>query len=353
MTIELPQELIEEILDHMDFESLKSGSLVCRAWVFRARSHLFHKITLLPDIVVVFRDLLSTPGCTFAEHIRSVHAVRQEWSLNNPVFDEIAAGLGGVLELNLSLDCQANAHAFYCTGFIASFPHVARLTLTFDIRPDRVPLLEIISLFPAFGHISLDPPSGVVPPRGMRRIGISTRDLVGPILAWLMKSNHLPNMDCVVLPMLRHTDIPTVRLSMQQLGPALRHLSIDLSWLLPDVDPETIFDLALHPHLETLSIYDWPSPSIDFDPNALFRLVTRLPASNLERISLEIDLDVLYYQQLDWAAFAAFFSATRFPSLRSITVKCCRHSNHGDNDHEFLRASLSLLLASGMLRTEW
>lgn len=243
MTIELPQELIEEILDHMDFESLKSGSLVCRAWVFRARSHLFHKITLLPDSVVVFRDLLSTPGCTFAEHIRSVHAVRHEWSLNNPVFDEIAAGLGGVLELNLSLNCQANVHAFYCTGFIASFPHVGRLTLSFDIRPDRVPLPEIISLFPdlqrlhiwmSSGHISLDPPPGVVPPRGMHRIDISTRDLVGPILAWLIKSNHLPNMDCVALPMLRHTDIPTVRLSMQQLGPALRHLSIDLSWLAPE-----------------------------------------------------------------------------------------------------------------------
>jgi hypothetical protein len=102
MTIELAPELTCTEKDHFDLGSLKAGSLVCRAWIFLTRSCLFRKITLRADTVLAFRNLLGvTPGCTFVEHVRSVHAVRHQHHPDGHVYNDIAAGLVGIRELNL------------------------------------------------------------------------------------------------------------------------------------------------------------------------------------------------------------------------------------------------------------
>jgi hypothetical protein len=51
----MAQELIDHVLDFLcdDKQGLLSCSLVCKAWLCRARSHIF-RLQLKPDIVVPF-----------------------------------------------------------------------------------------------------------------------------------------------------------------------------------------------------------------------------------------------------------------------------------------------------------
>ncbi|KAF8201105.1 hypothetical protein K438DRAFT_1821383, partial [Mycena galopus ATCC 62051] len=365
MTIELPQELIEEILDHLDSDSLKHCSLVCWAWVFRARSLLFRKCNLNPKSVLAFRDLLRSPSCTFADHFRSIRATKRHGNRNDHVFDEIAADFVGIRELSLMLTCGVDEYAFYCTGFIAAFPHVTRLTLTFlnDCVEDfSVPLIDMICLFPAlqaldiqylFGKIADSPPTAVPPP-GLHSVKLTT-DSAGPILSWLNRSNHLPNVDSVSLQYLQNNDVSIVRSAMQRLGRSLRHLEIALIRTPPSpVDVSTVFDLTLHPNLQTLTIIDDPFQPVG--PCQFFRLIGSLTAPKLERLSLCLDL--LLYQKLPaWGPLDSLLASPRFPNLRSVAVGCTKHLisfNHDNHDnHDYLCTSLPLLVASKGLRMEW
>jgi hypothetical protein len=55
------------------------------------RSRFFRKITLRAGTVLAFCNLLRvTPGCTFVEHVRSVHAVRHQHHPDDHVYNDIA-----------------------------------------------------------------------------------------------------------------------------------------------------------------------------------------------------------------------------------------------------------------------
>ncbi|KAF7377752.1 hypothetical protein MSAN_00198200 [Mycena sanguinolenta] len=155
--------------------------------------------------------------------------------------------------------------AFFCTGFSTGFPNVTRLTLSFVGRyyvEPGVPLLDMISLFPAlqelyistFGGIVSDPSPQAVPPPGLRRLELAG-DAFGLILKWMML------------------------------------------------------------------------------------LMTNLSPPTLE--SLTMDLTLLLYRNMDWAALDT--ALQRFPRLQNVLVKCGRH--HGQRLYE----ALPLLATSGML----
>ncbi|KAJ6551562.1 hypothetical protein B0H19DRAFT_1378262 [Mycena capillaripes] len=181
MSIQLPQELVEEIVDHLkgDFASLKACSLVCRAWVFRTRPYLFEiseTCRLEPDSIIDFYDLLRYPQmCTFLLHVRSVSAYRNYWHHNDRWFNEIATHLhhlANVRTLELTVNAPGSG-AFLRAGFFAAFPQVTRLIITradFGIRP--APLIDTICFFCALQELEIfdtsgrlsDPPAGAIPP---------------------------------------------------------------------------------------------------------------------------------------------------------------------------------------------
>ncbi|KAF8201136.1 hypothetical protein K438DRAFT_1821449 [Mycena galopus ATCC 62051] len=356
---ELPQELIEEILDHLGFDDLKTSSLVCRAWVSRTRSHLFQFCTIYPSNVLALRDLLRATNCTFVSYIRSIRALRNAGHENDHIFNEIAANLtvANIRKLDLRLIRKDDSYEFYCTGFVAAFPHVTRLALL--LRQSRtevgLPLIDLICLFPSLRELHIrwpttmiaDPSPSSAPPRRLHSVHLIGRT-ASPILAWLHTSNHLPTVDSVAVPNVPvdSQEVSVVGAALQQIGHTLRYLDINLSWLLP------VYDLALHPNLENLTIHDIePDDLDDLDPQRLLPIVTRLAAPKLQRLSL--DLNLSYYQNSNWAELDAFLCPTRFPSLRSVTVKCTggRHLDH--DNHAYLHASLPLLVALGMLQTKW
>jgi hypothetical protein len=133
--------------------------------------------------------------------------------------------------------------AYLTTGFVAAFPHVTRLVLTECVfrgfRLPPAPLVAMLCLFPAlqvlhirevFGTLQ-DPPASAVPPRGLHSLQLCTR-ATGPILAWLHRFNHLPNIDSLELALLQHTHVPVVHAALQQARGAIQHLNIDPTGLL-------------------------------------------------------------------------------------------------------------------------
>ncbi|KAJ6551397.1 hypothetical protein B0H19DRAFT_1157480 [Mycena capillaripes] len=372
MTIDFPQELVEAILDQLADESasLKACSLVCRAWVSRSRFHLFETCNLLPENILVFRDLLrSHIACTFAPQIRRITAFRDYSHANDDCFDTIAVDLRRLahirtLEMTLSLIYPTNADAYFRAGFVTAFQYITRLSFScfFDsFHAQPVPLIEMLCLFPALQELVVrkifctiaDPPVGAVLPRRLHSVELSGQS-AGPILACLQAAGHLPNVDSLTLPaMVNHHQTETVRAALQQLGSSLCHLDIMMTSALGifEVDLFSGFDFTLLT-LETLTIRTaHREDPAHFDPNQMIRLITRLPGPALERLSLELDPALYRNVYFDWAALDEFLTPTRFPRLRSVVFKCT--GDIGLDDLTFLHTVLPLLEASGVLRTEW
>ncbi|KAF8206382.1 hypothetical protein K438DRAFT_1578301 [Mycena galopus ATCC 62051] len=142
MTIELPQELVDTILEYLqsDTSSLKACSLLSQAWVPRSRVYLFETLSLDPEIILDFRDLLRSPSCIFIPHVRTLKVYRPHRHQNDACFNEIAADVRrlNVTTLNMQLSCvvnTTNADAFFRTGLAAAFPNVTHLTLTCYFAP--------------------------------------------------------------------------------------------------------------------------------------------------------------------------------------------------------------------------
>ncbi|KAJ7318098.1 hypothetical protein DFH08DRAFT_400003 [Mycena albidolilacea] len=368
MTTTIPQELAEEILDHLadDLPSLGACSLVCRAWVFPSRSRLFKTCYLDGHNARGFRDLSRSPDCTFLHNIHRIEAYQYLWADEGRYLGEIApdlSSLTGVRELDMVLCFQRSAsRVFFCGGFVAAFPHVTRLSLSFSARnyePEPgAPLIDTICLFPALQELKIRPFYGMVvsdcspnavPPRELHRLDLDG-DVLGPILMWLNTSGHLPRVDSVTLSSLKPSLVPVVRAAMEQIGDALRYLRVDLTVLLAQWvrdDELTMLNLARNPNLRTLVVHDRPWDDIVLDASQMDLLLSRLTAPGLERLSLE--LNMLPYRQLHWAALDVLLQPTQFPRLRSVVVECSRHGSAHD-DHSFLYQALPLLQASGLLR---
>ncbi|KAF7335996.1 hypothetical protein MSAN_02313300 [Mycena sanguinolenta] len=368
MRSQFPQELVDEILDHFDIgdsETLKACSLVGRAWVFRARSILFRKCFIHPATIRTFRDLSRSKNCTFKRHIRSIDVTRHCGDPNDHLFTETAPDvveLVGVRDLQMSFTCTG-PHAFYCTVFVAAFPRVTRLTIRFEDHLDQpMPIIEMICLLPALQELYMqwmkndiiaNPPPSAIPPHGLHAVHFDGGPSVVPILTWLTSTDHLHNLDSITFSQLNDSEFQIVHESLRQLGPNLHHLELDLyGMILFYVDPSAVFDLTLHPNLQTLTIRDDM-----MEQDTLFQVITRLVAPNLERLSVHFDPHLGSDSENwdKWAALDPFFNATRFPSLQSVTFICYRPEEVDDDTHDDtrLRASLPLLVASGKYRTGW
>lgn len=71
---ELPQELIDLIVDHLhsDRHTLITSSLIARAWVSRTRRYLFHCIEISTRNAPAVYECLDNPFCTFRSSVKAV-----------------------------------------------------------------------------------------------------------------------------------------------------------------------------------------------------------------------------------------------------------------------------------------
>ncbi|KAJ7901596.1 hypothetical protein B0H13DRAFT_2027650, partial [Mycena leptocephala] len=254
---------------------------------------LFETCTLDGTTILAFRDFLRAPQvCTFLPHIRKIRARR-------------------------------------------SFRHP---TTTISTR-SPAPLVAMLSLFPALQVLHVRE----VSPRGLHSLQLCTR-ATDPILAWLHRFNHLPNIDSLELALLQHTHVPVVHAALQQARGAIQHLNIDLTSLL-GAPSQLMFGLSLHPNLRTLAVFHVDMG--DFDPAMFMVFIKTLIAPALEVLSLE--LVPLLRRGIDWRRWTCFCARRSFSSpCRGHLTRDVPHDMH-DN----LREVLPLLGAAGVLKMEW
>ncbi|KAJ7350756.1 hypothetical protein DFH08DRAFT_995652 [Mycena albidolilacea] len=252
------------------------------------------------------------------------------------------------------------------------------LLCRWDSKAEPAPLIDMICLFPALEELEIrqgfevsvsSPPATAVLPRPLRRLELVTTPFktIRPFFAWLDAFGHLPNVDVVRLPRLKSEhDVLGARQILQQLGGAPQYLDIALqhttvvrtsSSLLPKLTRHTVnactaFDLSLHPNLKELVIRDLSLRRFDFDRNRILLWLTSLAAPAFERLVLVgIDLMALN-QSFNWAAVDAFLCSERFPRLQGVLFHY-QHTGHHCDNHAFLRETLPLLEAAGLLRKKW
>ncbi|KAF7368976.1 hypothetical protein MVEN_00224000 [Mycena venus] len=365
MTIELPAELIDAILDHLarDFTSLKACSLVCRAWVVRSRSHLFETCSLAPNNIIGFCSLLHS--CTFLHHIHSLDLFREVPHQNDHWFSDIDSlcRLTGIRVLQMTakfVDASTLEQTFFSTKFLTAFPNVTHLVFSGlahnALRQQLVPLLDMICQFPALQdlHIRRISPhllfsaTTAIPPRELCYLTLCTHS-VGPILAWLHAAGHLRHVRSLKLPSMWHHEVPFANAAFGSTL-NLHCLDIPLTWLLPPVQwryaASPFFDLSLHLNLHTLILRD------STYPDDMMQALTRLDAPSLLEC-LAFALDLPSYRCFQWAALDAFLACpTRFPRLRNVVfIQTINYTV--PKEDAFVRRVLPLLKSSGILHTKW
>ncbi|KAJ7231268.1 hypothetical protein B0H12DRAFT_1239989 [Mycena haematopus] len=362
MTIHLPQELIDAILDHLAGDSdpffMMNYSLVCRTWVPRNRLHSFETCRMNSRTISVFADLLRSEDCTFLPHVRNVYI---DFRGLPPRFDdEFAANLRrltGVRSLEMTLKIEA-AQTMEEAFLRTAFPNITRLILTGLIA--LVPqLISTICLFPALQSLQIRltryptwsySATGslmyTTPPPMLHSLSLCA-NTVGPILTWLHTAGHLPAIRSLKLPPMWAHEVSTLCAALQPLDMAfhLHHLDIPLTWLLRPFGSLLLFDLSLHPALHTLVLRDATHP---YD---MLPCITQLAAPSLECLVLYLDLPS--YRRFNWAALDAFLhQSCRFQRLQSVVfIQIINYTDPGEDG--FLREVLPMLAASGVLRTKW
>ncbi|KAJ7040708.1 hypothetical protein C8F04DRAFT_1253631 [Mycena alexandri] len=353
MPTQFPQELLEELIDYLvaDSVSLKTCSLVSRAWVLRSRSHLFATCTLTPTNIRPFCDLLR--ASTFLPHVRIINASTDYWTQSDRYSNETAADLRrltGVRALIITLNfltTAASADAAFCTGLAMAFPSITNLDITcrcegYHSEAQSPPLFDLISLFPTLQELSVNAvarfpqimhaPPMVVPPPGLRRVCVGM-PVAQPILRWLHVANHLPNLEAIILPFLQWHEESMIRSQLRQLS-GIHTLNICVS--VSDDDPTTIFNLALHPNLKTLGVTIFAGRG---DLGRLIPLLSTLPTPALiEHFSLALHPHSI--KTFEWGPLDEFLSPTRFPRLRSVVL----------TGHKSTDKTLPLLAARGLIQ---
>ncbi|KAF7377748.1 hypothetical protein MSAN_00197800 [Mycena sanguinolenta] len=251
MTIDLPQELIDTILDELAADPSSSSSrkncalcaLVCRAWVPRSRSHLFETCWLCTSCrISEFRDLLRSPYCTFLPHVRNI-GTDSDSELSRMFDDQFAADLRGLTRVcSLQMTLDTGPADSIIVFFYTTFPSITRLILSGTTT--LVQLVSTICLFPELQRLQIDlfipsPTSASVtkmsktPPPALHSLALCGRS-VGPILAWLHSVGHLHKIRCLRLPCLIMREVEVYQ--------ALQNLSGNL----PPIPPS-----RYSPHLVT------------------------------------------------------------------------------------------------------
>lgn len=70
----VPQELVEEVLDHLadEMATLRSCSLVAKSWIHASRRHLFNNVFFTANDITIWNTTFPNPEASPAKHVRDL-----------------------------------------------------------------------------------------------------------------------------------------------------------------------------------------------------------------------------------------------------------------------------------------
>ena len=127
---------MDQFIDHLqdNVAALKECALVCRAWVYQSRWHLFRMIHILPPVLAsdkgsfpMLNGLLENPLCTFASSVREL-SIFDPYAKNLTTLDSswiklLVTQLNRLVSVNaLELTLSDDDATVYCDAIISNSP---------------------------------------------------------------------------------------------------------------------------------------------------------------------------------------------------------------------------------------
>ena len=137
----VPQEIIDEILDHLaldsDFESLRSCALVSKSWVPSCRRHLFHTILFASWDMTRWLNRFPVPEESPGHHVKDLHFPLGGFFDGPRGFSEQTPWFTNVERMTLS------GHGGYLSSQTASLRRLPQSVTSLTIDTDMVTLVQI------------------------------------------------------------------------------------------------------------------------------------------------------------------------------------------------------------------
>ena len=162
----LPQEIIDEILDHLaagsDLSSLRSCALVSKSWVPSCRRHLFHTLHFTPAAAFEWSKTFRVPEESPAPYVKDLHVSAGG---SDRLFFKCTKGFTNVERVTLSGDVEWIPKCWRLPQSITS------LTIDSDAS-NLVQVGNIMAQLPNLDSLSLS--GDLVPVDRARLVGIGT-----------------------------------------------------------------------------------------------------------------------------------------------------------------------------------
>jgi hypothetical protein len=160
-SIDLPQELVDEILSHLgypalDTATLASSSFVCRSWLTSSRRILFQRVSLTKTNIDGLKELL-TSNSDLAVYMREIEVRHSDGQGKDALLwlNSVSWIFGQVERLeHLSMSniswpaADEDTKAYFCNQLSHVLPTVTHLTLRRIVFTNRLELEHIILAFP-------------------------------------------------------------------------------------------------------------------------------------------------------------------------------------------------------------
>jgi|SRR5882762_8682240 hypothetical protein len=248
----LPSELTDEIIGYLKADrcALKTCSTVCKAWLPKARHHIFSSLSLSPSKSARFLELVDSPLSTIAPYVQHLDVTRTYGGGGLSWFKDLLPRLvifTAVHSMTLTLANFVSAEADLRLMFGSTFQMLKHLALhrcRFKAFAQIVGLMCACPNLESFTSTDLtwnieDAFSDPTQLRPSRHPHLRTLQLygegVGAVLNWLRSGEIAPPITQLVITLIYLDDADYVGPFLRTLGPSLNHLEVGVRSDTPNI----------------------------------------------------------------------------------------------------------------------
>jgi hypothetical protein len=366
MLQDLPQELVEFIIDHLcdDTKALKSCKLACRRWLERSRYHHFRSVTLKfpshpmkllqiisdnPAVATLIRKIIIYP--VIGRQIRTDSAPLESLFLKTTHLLACLPNLKALHPCNFALSYGPHLHRFMECCQKASHS-ISILDLDHVSFLNAQDIINIVSCFPNLEHLIWNgsilmktlPTLLQIPSHSLTHIEVRQAHTLFPLLPWMKSfASQINSLD--VSPITPETFDNFTRI-LEIFGPTLTHLNMqsDGYGLIDDRERtfQFLYDSVLTDYLATALVLAGSLTSLEHidigllslgashvyvltDNNWIHQAFSNIRSETLVAVKLSIRILRLMGQwtwkyDFDWKKFEDAMIQHSFGSLTSITL---------------------------------
>jgi hypothetical protein len=159
VTMNLPPELLEEIIEHLpsyDKRTLRSCSLVTKSWIFPSQKRLFESVGIRPGNLQSWLDNISPTNVELLGHVRMLSYTEYPREMIGPVHLTLRDYFPSFRQLRRLTMCFTRISSFpQQTELFSAFQHTLSEICLWDCSVTRSAFVALINYFPNLACLDL------------------------------------------------------------------------------------------------------------------------------------------------------------------------------------------------------